>query len=110
MGFYFWQVFVFRVLLFCSEQFLTILVWNNNKITENDVHMVWVQKQVIMCWFVKFASIRANWLKLVRVIFLGCTYVKQQQNDPKLCAKDLGENRSHVGFVFIPKIMCKRFG
>jgi len=24
--------------------------------TENDVHMVWVQKQVIMCWFVTFGS------------------------------------------------------
>jgi len=22
---------------------------NNNKVTENDVRMVWVQKQVIMC-------------------------------------------------------------
>jgi len=27
--------------------------------TENDVHMVWVQKQVIMCWFVAFGSFRA---------------------------------------------------
>jgi len=40
------------VLLFCSEHFLTILVGNNNKMTENDVHMVWVQEKVIMCWLV----------------------------------------------------------
>jgi len=44
--------FVFMVLLFCSEHFLTILVGNNNKMTENDVHMVWVQEKVIMCWLV----------------------------------------------------------
>jgi len=42
VGFYFWQVFVFRVLFFCSEHFLTILMGNNNKMTENDSHMVWV--------------------------------------------------------------------
>jgi len=34
-------------------------VGNNNKMTENDVRMVWVQKQVIMCWFVTFESFRA---------------------------------------------------
>jgi len=33
---------------------------NKNKITENDVHMVWVQKQVIMCWFVTSGSFRAK--------------------------------------------------
>jgi len=22
--------------------------------TKNDVHMVWVQKEVIMCWFITF--------------------------------------------------------
>jgi len=27
--------------------------------------------------------------------------VKQQQNDRKLCAKDMGEKRSHFGLVFI---------
>jgi len=27
--------------------------------TENDVHMVWMQKQFIMCWFVTFRSFRA---------------------------------------------------
>jgi len=26
--------------------------------TENVVHMVWVQTQVIMCWFVTFLSFR----------------------------------------------------
>jgi len=58
-GFYFWQVFVFRVLFICFERFLTILVGNNNKMTENNVHMVWVQKQLIMCSFVTFGCIRA---------------------------------------------------
>jgi len=33
---------------------------NNNKMTENDVLMVWVQKQVIKFWFVTFASFRAK--------------------------------------------------
>jgi len=27
--------------------------------TKNDVRMVWVKKQVIMCWFVTFGSFRA---------------------------------------------------
>jgi len=31
---------------------------NNNKMTENDARTVWVQKQVIMCCFVTFASFR----------------------------------------------------
>jgi len=37
-----------------------MLMGNNNKMTENDVSMVWGQKQVIMCWFVNFASFLAN--------------------------------------------------
>jgi len=28
--------------------------------TENDVHMVWVQKQVIICWFVVLGSFRGK--------------------------------------------------
>jgi len=28
--------------------------------TENDVHMVWVQKKVIMCWLVTFGSFCAK--------------------------------------------------
>jgi len=28
---------------------------NNNKMTENEVSMVWVQKQVIMCKFCEFS-------------------------------------------------------
>jgi len=44
---------------------------NNNKMNENDVQMVWVQKQVIMCWFVTFGSFRAKWPKLLTVIFLS---------------------------------------
>jgi len=39
--------------------------------TENDVRLVWVQKQVIMCWFVTFTSLRAKWLKLLAVIFFS---------------------------------------
>jgi len=50
--------------------------------------MVWVQKEVIMCWLVTFASFRAKWPELVTVIFLSCIDVKQQKNDQKLCAKD----------------------
>jgi len=50
--------------------------------------MVWVQKEVIMCWLVTFASFRAKWPKLVTVIFLSCIDVKQQQNDRKLYTKD----------------------
>jgi len=101
VGFYFWQVFVFVVLFFYSEHFLTILVENNNKMTENDVHMVWVQKHVIMCWFVSFGSFRPKWPKLLSVIFVSCIDVKQQQNDRKLCAKDLGEKCSHLGLISI---------
>jgi len=60
--------------------------------TENDVHMVWVQKQVIICWFVTFASFRAKWPKLVTVIFLSCIDVKQQENDrnyvQNICVKN----------------------
>jgi len=35
----------------------------------------------------------------VSVIFLSCIDLKQQQSDRKLCAKDLGEKRSHLGLV-----------
>jgi len=31
---------------------------NNIKIIENDVRVVYVQKQVIMCWYVTFGSFR----------------------------------------------------
>jgi len=34
-------------------------VGNNNKIPNNDARMVWVEKQVIMCWFVTFESFHA---------------------------------------------------
>jgi len=40
---------------------------------------------------------------------LSCIDEKQQQNYQKLCAKYLGEKRSHLGLVFIPKTICKRF-
>jgi len=60
----------------------------NNKMTENHVQIVWVQKEVIMCWLVTFASFRAKLPKLVTVICLSCIDVKQQQNDRKLSAKD----------------------
>jgi len=59
VDFYFWQVFIFRVLFICFEHFLTILVEKSNKMTKNDVRMVCVQTQVVMCWFVTFASVRA---------------------------------------------------
>jgi len=33
--------------------------------TKNDVRMVWVQKHVIMCWFVSFGSFCPKWPKLL---------------------------------------------
>jgi len=74
--------------------------------SENEVNMVWVQKQVIMCLFVTFVSLRAKRPKLVTVIFLSFIKVKQQQNDRKLYAKDMGEKRSHLGLVFICENFC----
>jgi len=76
-------------------------VENNNKMTENDVRMVWVQKHIIMCWFVTFGSFLAKRPKVVIVIFFSCIDVKQQQNDRKLWVKYLGEKHSNLGFVFI---------
>jgi len=51
---------VFRVMYICSEHFLTILMVNNKKMSRNNVWTVWVQKEVIMCWFVTVASFRAK--------------------------------------------------
>ena len=51
---------MFKVVYFCSEHFLTILMGNNNEMTEKDVWMVLVQKEVIMCWIVTFVSFRAK--------------------------------------------------
>jgi len=39
--------------------------------TENDMRIVFVQQQVIMCWFVVFASFRGKWLKLLTILFLS---------------------------------------
>jgi len=69
--------------------------------TEIDVQMGWVQKQVMMCWFVTFANFRDKWLKLLTVIFLSRIDGKQQQNDQKLCEKDLGEKCSYLWLVSI---------
>jgi len=60
----------------------------NNKMIENHVQIVCVQKYVMMCYFVTFASFDAKWPKLVTVIFLSCIDVKQQQNNRKRYAKD----------------------
>jgi len=60
-----------------SERFLTILIGNNKKMSENNVRMVWVQKEVIMCWFVTFASFRAKWRKLLTEILLSRIDAKQ---------------------------------
>jgi len=85
----------------CSERFLTILMGNNKIMSENNVWMVRVQKEVIMCWFVTFLNFRAKWPKFVIVIFLSCIYAKQQQNYRKLCAKDLDAKCSYFGLVSI---------
>ena len=97
----FLAVFGFRVLYFCSKHFLTILMRNNNKMTKNNVQMVWMQKQVIMCLLVTFASFRVKWPKLLTIIVLSRIDGKQQQNNRKLCGKDLGEKCSYLVLVFI---------
>jgi len=43
----FWQLFVFTVVYFCSDHFLTVLMANNNKMTEHDVSKDRVLKQVL---------------------------------------------------------------
>jgi len=53
----------------------------HNKMTENYENMVWVEKQVIVCWFVTFGSFCAKCPILVTVIFLSSVDVKQEQND-----------------------------
>jgi len=60
--------------------------------------MVWVQKQVIKCWIVAIAGFRVKWPKLLTIIFLSWIDGKQQQNDRKLCTKDLGEKCSYLGW------------
>ena len=85
---------------FVLSIFLTILMGKNNKITENNVWMVWVQKQVIMCWFVTFASFRFKWPKPLTVIFLSRIDGKQRQNDRKLCER-FGWKCSYLGLVSI---------
>ena len=72
--------------------------------TENDVHMVWLQKQVIMCWFVTFGSFRAKGPKPLTFMFLSHNDGKQQQNNPKLYTKDLGEN---VGILRLVSIFAR---
>jgi len=101
VGFNFWHVFVGRVLYFFSEHFFTIWMGNNNKMTKNNVRMVWVPTQVIVCWFVTLTCFRSKWLKLLTVIFISLIDGKQQQNDRKLCAKDLGKKCSYLGLVSI---------
>jgi len=44
---------------------------NNKKKCQNNVRMVWAQKEVIMCCFVTFASFRVKIPKLFIVIFLS---------------------------------------
>ena len=73
----------------------------NNKMTKKDVRMVWEQKQVIMCWFVTFGSFRADRPELLTGIFFSLVDRKQQQNDRKLCIKDLGEKCGYLGLVSI---------
>jgi len=69
--------------------------------TKNDVRMVWVQKQVIMCWFVSFGSFRVKRYKLLTDLFLSRIDRTQQQNDLKLSVKHLGEKYSNLGLVSI---------
>ena len=48
------QVFVQRILSFGYEHFLTVLMGNNNKMIENDVRKISLQKLVIVCMFATF--------------------------------------------------------
>jgi len=80
---------------------LTILIGNKNKMTENDVRMGWVQKQVMMWLFVTIETFPAKWLKLLTVICFSRIDGKQEQNDQKLCGKDFGQKRSYLGLVTI---------
>jgi len=89
------------VLYFRYVHFLTVLMENNNKMTKNDVRMVWVQKEVIMCWVVTFGSFRAQRPKLLTEILFSRIDGKQQKNVQKLCAKDFGEKYSYMGLVSI---------
>jgi len=74
---------------------------NKNKITENDVRMVWMQKQVMMCWFVTSATFCAKWLKLLTVIFFSRIDGKQQ-NDRKFVEKIWVKNVVILGwFLFL---------
>jgi len=81
---------------------LTILIGNKNKMTENDVRMGWVQKQVMMGWFVTCATFRAKWLKLLTVICFSRIDGKQQQNDKKFVEKIWVKNVVMLGwFLFL---------
>jgi len=66
---------------------------------ENNVRMIWVQKQVIKCWFVTFGSFRVKSPKLMTVIFMSRIIGKQKQNDRKLCANVLNEKCSSFGLL-----------
>jgi len=48
--------------------------------TKNIVRMVWVHKQVIVCWFVTFGSFRAQRPELLAGIFLNRIDRIQQRN------------------------------
>jgi len=74
---------------------------NNNKMTENDVQMVRMQKHVKLCWFETFRSFRVKGIKLLSVIFWSRIDGKQQHNNQKFCAKDLVEKCSYLGLVSI---------
>jgi len=86
---------------FSSKHFSTILTGNNNKMSKNDVRVVWVQKQVIMCWFLTFGSFRVKLSKHLTDLFLSRIDRKQQHIELKLCAKDLGEKCNNLGLVSI---------
>jgi len=69
--------------------------------TENDVRMGWVQKQVMMWLFVTIETFPAKCLKLLSIIFLSRIDWKQEQNDQNLCEKDLSRKCSYLGWVSI---------
>jgi len=61
---------------------------NKNKMTQNDVRIGWVQKQVMMCWFVTSATFCSKWLKLLTIYFLVVLMgnnIKMTENLQKKC-------------------------
>jgi len=60
---------------------------------ENDVHMVWVQKQVIICWFVSFGVFVDKdlnfWTEYFSVVFMENNNKMTENNVQKIWVKNV---------------------